>query len=422
MICACIQLASYQSWLKGGLSGKGPNQDSLKLKVIAHTEDPKLMATNMKAYMGTKDLNTRDVVWINKEKIDLHPVPSMIIIVQTKWTTRFPTHTQDSQGLALRSLWNMMTIWLPILAVSWSQNALHLNDILLRCHIHQRKMVRLCRHCKPIHDMQARLKLGKSYTILLLQPTQAWKRNTIPRTTCHVNFGFAPMTSIVVWRGAQRNGFWNGLLFQAHGQWKLGQTFPKRKFLYWSMLDSNFSKGRHYHHNVDGKLCPISPYLGHLLVCLPNLDAHSNNTFFKIIRPNHTTLLPEHRHKWESASHMNGYYVIGITTIPYVGYGCIIIVVSEWGQDIYCIHCSYSPMQLPKFHKNVICITGEEWSVDFIQTLVLHVQSICARWTTPLTKFIHTPTFSSNEVMRLLQLAGVVEIVLVHSNIYIHGI
>ena len=33
--------------------------------------------------------------------------------------------------------------------------------------------------------------------------------------------------------------------------------------------------------------------------------------------------------KWESAFHMNGYYMLGVITIPYLGFGCIITIVSK---------------------------------------------------------------------------------------------
>lgn len=176
---------------------------------------------------GHKNRNTRDVVWIDKEENDLPPGSKYDYHRPNKMNYPIPHPNTRSTRLALRSLWSMMTIWLPVLAISWSQNALHLNDILLSCHIHQRKNVRLCRHYKPIHDVHARLKLGKLYMILLLQPTQAWKRNTIPKTTCHVNFGFAPMESIVVWSKKKRILEWPTL----PSTWplKVGTNFPRKE-------------------------------------------------------------------------------------------------------------------------------------------------------------------------------------------------
>ncbi len=44
MIRAFMQIADYRFWLKGGSSGKGPDQLSLKLKAAAHTGDPKFLS------------------------------------------------------------------------------------------------------------------------------------------------------------------------------------------------------------------------------------------------------------------------------------------------------------------------------------------------------------------------------------------
>ena len=80
MICAFMQITNYRSWLKGGSSGKGPNQASLKLKAAAHTGDPKLLAKAMRSYPRAKGLNTRDcalegseLFGSTKRKLDLPP-------------------------------------------------------------------------------------------------------------------------------------------------------------------------------------------------------------------------------------------------------------------------------------------------------------------------------------------------------------
>ena len=78
MIRPFMQIVNYRSWLKGGSSGKGPNQASLKLKVAAHTGDPKLLVVAMRSYPGAEDLNTRncalkgsELFGSTKRKLDL---------------------------------------------------------------------------------------------------------------------------------------------------------------------------------------------------------------------------------------------------------------------------------------------------------------------------------------------------------------
>lgn len=44
IFCALMQISKYMSWLKGGSTHKGHDSMSLKIKVVARTEDPKLPA------------------------------------------------------------------------------------------------------------------------------------------------------------------------------------------------------------------------------------------------------------------------------------------------------------------------------------------------------------------------------------------
>ena len=63
-------------------------------------------------------------------------------------------------------------------------------------------------------------------------------------------------------------------------------------------------------------------------------------------------------------------------------------------------------MHLPKLCKNVVFGSGKEGSMGFMQTLILCVQVLC-KVDYATDKFIHAPTFSYNEVMRLFELTGV---------------
>ena len=55
-----------------------------------------------------------------------------------------------------------------------------------------------------------------------------------------------------------------------------------------------------------------------LYFCMsPNPDAHPTFRFGKTMRRNPTTLLADYKNKWESAGLMKGYYVVGVTAIPY---------------------------------------------------------------------------------------------------------
>ena len=61
----------------------------------------------------------------------------------------------------------------------------------------------------------------------------------------------------------------------------------------------------------------------------PNLNANPITRFSKAVHHNMVAPLPEHINEWKSILHMDGYYVMGVTTIPYHGFGCILTIVSK---------------------------------------------------------------------------------------------
>ena len=60
-----------------------------------------------------------------------------------------------------------------------------------------------------------------------------------------------------------------------------------------------------------------------------NPDAHLTSKFGKSMRRNLTTPVIDHKNIWESVGLMDGYYVFGITAIPYPGFGVIMNIVSK---------------------------------------------------------------------------------------------
>ena len=78
LIYAFMQIATYNSWLKGGSNGKGPDLASLKIKVVARYRNPKILTEAMVYFTRAKDLNTRDcalkgleLFGSTKQKLDL---------------------------------------------------------------------------------------------------------------------------------------------------------------------------------------------------------------------------------------------------------------------------------------------------------------------------------------------------------------
>lgn len=78
LICAFMQIAIYNLWLKGGSTGKGLVSASLKIKVVVRYRDPKILTEAMVCFTRAKDLNTRDwalkgleLFGSTKQKLDL---------------------------------------------------------------------------------------------------------------------------------------------------------------------------------------------------------------------------------------------------------------------------------------------------------------------------------------------------------------
>jgi hypothetical protein len=140
----------------------------------------------------------------------------------------------------------------------------------------------------------------------------------------------------------------------------------------------------------------------------PNPDAHPTSRFGKTVRRNLSAPMPDHKNKWESAGLMDGYYVVGVTAIPYPGFGVLINIVSK--EDIsYRVtigdipHCT-----CPDFTKMSSQSLGKKGKWVYCKHLYYVFRFLC-KVDYDSDKFIHAPTYSYNEVMRLLELAGVVE-------------
>jgi hypothetical protein len=144
-----------------------------------------------------------------------------------------------------------------------------------------------------------------------------------------------------------------------------------------------------------------------------NPDAHPTSRFGKSVRRNLAPSTVDHKNKWESAGLMDGYYVVGITVIPYPGFGVLINIVSK--EDItYRVtigdmpHCTCSD-----FTKMSSQSLGKKGKWVYCKHLYYVFRFLC-KVNYDSDNFIHVPTYSYNEVMRLLELAGVVERLGVH--------
>lgn len=89
-------------------------------------------------------------------------------------------------------------------------------------------------------------------------------------------------------------------------------------------LDSNCNRRRLFHYAMVLSTI-VTPHIPWLHLCVPpNPYAHPTFKYFKIVWRNPTVPTVDHINKWESVKFMESYYVVGLTTILYLGYGVII--------------------------------------------------------------------------------------------------
>ena len=104
----------------------------------------------------------------------------------------------------------------------------------------------------------------------------------------------------------------------------------------------------------------------------------------------------------------DGYYVVGVIPILYPEHGCIITIVSK-EEKTYLVSIAYIlQYTCPDFVKMLYLAVGKKGQSVSCKHLYYMFRYLC-KVDVPTNKFIHALTFSYNEVMCLLELAGVAE-------------
>ena len=155
------------------------------------------------------------------------------------------------------------------------------------------------------------------------------------------------------------------------------------------MLDFNYSKERYCSLVVGFQQSQFSPSLTHIFYMLLKPDAHPTLRFGKTMCRNPTSLLVDHKNKWESAGLMEGYYVVGVTAIPYPSFGMIINIVSKHDITYHVTigdipHCTC--LDFTKMSSQTLGNKGNRC----IANIFITCSSFCARWTMRvINSFMH---------------------------------
>ena len=306
---------------------------SLKLKVVARCGDPKLLPDVMKSYPGFEDLNTRDCALegfklfrSTKRKLDLPP------------SMDCDSHRSDNMNYSIdRPNTRFKRACIEESLVFAKHGVAHTTSMLET-------------NCSSSHWHIARLSANSA--------KKCWAMQTNTRTLCNAKIGAGkygtPTPTYKTLKKEYRST--NNVEYEfwfCHDDIKRCVSENKNKYvLDWHVVPSiwpvkictNLSRQEVLAFEDDGfqlqqrevfsprrrlstiAMLPIPWADFHVLL---NLDAHPTSRSGKSMRRNLAAPTIDHKNKWESAGLMDGYYVVGITAIPYLGFGVLINIVSK---------------------------------------------------------------------------------------------
>jgi hypothetical protein len=141
----------------------------------------------------------------------------------------------------------------------------------------------------------------------------------------------------------------------------------------------------------------------------PNPDIHPTTRNSKSIRRNVNASTAEHRNKWESTRNIKG-TILGVTVLPFPGLGAIISLESRVEPDkkVYQITISHFPeCTCPDFPNMAMASIGKRAPNINCKHLYYIFRYFC-KMNCQDDKFIHSPSFSFNEVKQLLVRAQII--------------
>ena len=141
----------------------------------------------------------------------------------------------------------------------------------------------------------------------------------------------------------------------------------------------------------------------------PNPDAHPTFKFGKTVHRNPTAQLADHKNKWESVGLMDGYYVVGVSAIPYPGFGVIINIVPKHDITYHVTIGDIPHCTCLDFTKMSLHALGKKGNGCIVNIFIMCLD-FCARWITRVRSsfmHLHIPITRSCDYLNLLVLQSV---------------
>ena len=410
LIRAFSQTTAYRAWLKGGRSGKGPDKAQLCLRTAQRLGDPKMIAKAVSSYPDVHDLLTRpkglegaESFGSTKRKLDMPPGSSQDSHRYDKVNYSIPQmSTRSTRARIQESLSD------PGTGVQHTTSVLETNCNESMWHIARLKRGsgRKCQalQAQTNRKCDSRVASGSTGTPA---PTFSGKKTEYhTKKIVEAEFWFCADDVNRCVKGNKKP--WMSGWPPVPTTWpvKMGTNLTRQEVA--ALEDAGFqlqqrgtmSPRRQFQSSADMPLLrsdfPVPDHPDHHLTLRNNYS----------IRRNPDAPTAEHRNKWDSAALMNGCFVTGVTAIPYPGFGCVVSL-DTGKNNVYLITlCDLPSCTCPDFLKMISAALGKRGQWVNCKHIYYIFRYVC-KMDYKEDTFLHAPSFSYNEVLNVLESAGV---------------
>ena len=410
MVRAFMQITNSREWLKGGQRGKGSDQAALKLRAAANSGDPKLIAAAMKSFPGAKDLPNHPIILegveifgSTKRKLNLPPgsefdshrpdkVNYSIPKSNTRWTRQ---HIEES----LKSPQHQVPLTTRVMESNCDPKLWHIARL-------SKSSGRQCQALQAISREACRTKISQGRNGTPAPTYAGMKKDLRMGHNVEAEFFFCPDNIHRCVMGSKRPLVLDWPPIPLTWPVKFGTNLTHEEVL--KLEDAGFQLQQ------QEALSPRQKFQTQVNIPIPRSkfhvadhpDAHPSNRFGKKCRRSSDAPSADHKNRWMSTGHMNGYYITGMTVVPHPSCGVVITIVNDKSKA-YLVSVSTIPQCTCE---DFVGMSSKAASRKWVPCKHLYyVFWYLCKMNYETDKFIHQPTYSYNEVMQILELAGVVE-------------
>ena len=412
LIRAFMQTTNYRTYLKGGRSGKGPDKAELKLRAAQKSGDPEMIAKVVNSYPGAEDLITKprglegaEIFGSTKRKLDLPPGSDHDSHRQDKVNFSIPRMSTRSTKARIEEALSD-----PAHGVQHTTCVLETDCDPSKWHI-ARLPARSARRCQALQahtnaKCDTRVARGPRGTPA---PTYSGdKKDYHTKKRVQTDFWFCADDINRCVSGNRKAWVLDWPALPSTWPVKMGTNLTREEVF--ALEDAGFQLQQR------GAMSPRQMFISSLDMPIPrsqfhvpaNPDSHRTIRGSSTIRRSSEAPTAEHRNQWESASFMNNCQVTNVTAIPYPGYGIVITLDSGKGNDYYVTITDISSCTCPSFVKMMSGALGKRLQWIYCKHVYYIFRYLC-KMDYKVDTFMHAPSYSYNEVMRILELAAVIQ-------------